>query len=260
MDGLDGRVAIVTGGGSGIGRATALAFARAGARVVVAGRRREQGEGTVRAIADTGGDALFVQTDVSRAAEVEGLVARTLDAYGRLDCACNSAGTGEPEALLADQPEEEFDRTIGVNLKGVWLCMKYEIAAMRRGGGGAGGTIVNISSLNAVKAAPTVPFYSASKAGVDSLTKAAALGYAKDGIRVNAIDAGAFSTPMLDGVLDRVSGGHPEEAAARYAAAIPLGRIGQPDEIARAVVWLCSDAASYVTGHTLVVDGGLLAT
>jgi len=257
MDTLDGKVAIVTGGGSGIGRATALAFARAGARVVIAGRRREEGEGTVRAVAEAGGDALFVQTDVSRAGDVEALAARTLDTYGRLDCACNSAGTGEPEALLADQSEEQFDRTIGVNLKGVWLCMKHEIVAMRRGDGGA---IVNISSLNAVKAAPTVPFYSASKAGVDSLTKAAALGYAKEGIRVNAIDAGAFRTPLLEGFLTSMSGDHPEEAAARYAAAIPLGRIGHPDEIARAVVWLCSDAASYITGHTLAVDGGLLAT
>ncbi len=256
MDKLDGKVAIITGGSSGIGRATALAFARAGARVVIAGRRREEGEGTVRAVAEAGGDALFVQTDASRAGDVEALVARTLDAYGRLDCACHSAGTGEPEALLVDQVEEDFDRTIGVNLKGVWLCMKHEIPAMRQGDGGA---IVNISSLNAVKAAPTAPFYSASKAGVDSLTKAAALGYAQDGIRVNAIDAGAFRTPMLEGVLNRVGGGDVEAAAAQYAAAIPLGRIGDPDEIARAVVWLCSDAASYITGHTLAVDGGLLA-
>lgn len=256
MDRLDGKFAIVTGGGSGIGRATALAFADVGARVVIAGRRREEGAGTVRAVAEAGGEALFVQTDVSRAEDVEALMARTLEAYGRLDCACNSAGTGEPSALLVDQVEEDFDRTIGVNLKGVWLCMKHEIPAMRRG---AGGAIVNISSLNAVKAAPTAPFYSASKAGVDSLTKAAALGYATEGIRVNAIDAGAFRTPMLDEVLNRVGGGDVEAAAAQYAAAIPLGRIGRPDEIARAVVWLCSDAASYITGHTLAVDGGLLA-
>jgi len=256
MDRLDGKVVIVTGGGSGIGRATTLTFALAGARVVVAGRRREEGAETARLVAEVGGEALFVQTDVSQDKDVEALVARTLETYGRLDYACNNAGVVEPDALLVDGTEEDFDRVIGVNLKGVWLCMKYEIAAMRRGGGGA---IVNISSLNAVKAAPSAPFYSASKAGVDSLTKSAALGYAKDGVRVNSIDAGAFRTPMLEGVLDRI-GGDVEAAAALYSAAIPLGRIGQPDEIARAVLWLCSDAASYVTGHTLAVDGGLHAT
>jgi len=257
MTEVDSPVAIVTGGGTGIGRAVAQAFAQGGLRVVVAGRRRAQGDETVRLIQDAGGEAFFVQTDVSRADEVAALVARALTAYGRVDCACNSAGTGEREALLADQTEEDFERTISVNLKGVWLCMKHEIAAMRQTGGGA---IVNISSLNAVKVAPTAPFYSASKAGVDALTKAAALGYARDSIRVNSIDAGAFRTPMLDGVLDRMSGGRPEDAAAQYAAAIPLGRIGRPEEIARAVVWLCSEAASYITGHVLVVDGGLLAT
>lgn len=253
----DCPVAIVTGGGTGIGRAVAQAFAQGGLRVVVAGRRSAQGEETVRLITDAGGEALFIQTDVSHADDVAALVVRTLTAYGRVDCACNSAGTGEREALLADQTEEEFEHTIGVNLKGVWLCMKHEIAAMRQSGGGA---IVNISSLNALRVAPMAPFYSASKAGVDALTKAAALGYAQDGIRVNSIDAGAFRTPMLDGVFDRMSGGHREDAAAQYTAAIPLGRIGRPEEIARAVVWLCSEAASYVTGHVMVVDGGLLAT
>jgi NAD(P)-dependent dehydrogenase (short-subunit alcohol dehydrogenase family) len=252
-----GRVALVTGGGSGIGQAVARAFTQAGARVVVAGRRAAPGEETVRLIREVGGEALFVRTDVSRAAEVEALIARTLAAFGRLDYACNSAGISEAPALIAEQTEEDFDRTIGVNLKGVWLCMKYEIQAMLQG---QGGSIVNISSLNAVKAVPTAPFYSASKAGIDSLTRAAALGYAKRGIRVNAIDAGAFRTPMLEKVLRRVGEGDPEVGAAQYDAAIPLGRIGRPEEIANTVVWLCSEAASYVTGHVMVVDGGLQAT
>jgi len=253
MDRLDGKVALVTGGGSGIGRATALAFARAGATVIIAGRRVEPGEEVVRAIEEIGGDGRFVKTDVSRAGDVETLVARTLDVYGRLDYASNNAGIEGASASIVDQTEEDFDEIIGVNVKGVWLCMKYEIPAMLRTGGGV---IVNVSSLNAVKSVPTGPFYSASKAAVESLTKATALGYAKDNIRVNAVGAGAFRTPMLD----RVSGDNVEVVSARYAAAIPLGRIGQPEEIARAVVWLCSDAASYVTGHVLAVDGGLLAT
>ncbi len=257
MGELDDKVAVVTGGSSGIGRAAALAFARVGARVVIAGRRPEPGEEVVREIVAAGGEALFVPTDVSRAREVDALIDATVQVYGRLDYACNSAGTGETSASIVEQTEEDFDATIGVNLKGVWLCMKYEIPAMLEHGGGA---IVTISSINAVKAVPTAPFYSASKAGVIALTKAAALGYAAVGVRVNAIDAGAFQTPMLEGVLNRVSGGHPDDAAAGLAAMIPLGRIGRPEEIANAVVWLCSDAASYITGHALAVDGGILAT
>jgi len=257
MGELDGKVAVVTGGGSGIGRATALAFARAGARVAIAGRRVEPGEDVAREIKGIGGEALFVAMDVSRAREVAALVDATVRAFGRLDYACNSAGVEGTSASVVEQTEEDFDTTIGVNLKGVWLCMKYQIPAMLEHGGGA---IVTISSINAVKAVPTAPFYSASKAGVIALTKAAALGYAAAGVRVNAIDAGAFQTPMLQGVLDRVSGGQPDDAAAELAAMIPLGRIGRPEEIANAVVWLCSDAASYITGHALAVDGGILAT
>ena len=257
MGELDGKVAVVTGGGSGIGRAAALAFARAGVRVVIAGRRPEPGEEVVHEIAANGGKALFVPTDVSRAHEVAALIDAAVQAFGRLDYACNSAGVEGTSASLVEQTEEDFDQTVGVNLKGVWLCMKYQIPAMLEHGGGA---IVNISSINAVKAVPTAPFYSASKAGVIALTKAAALGYASAGVRVNAIDAGAFQTPMLQGVLDRVSGGQPDDAAAALAAMIPLGRIGRPEEVANAVVWLCSDAASYITGHALAVDGGILAT
>jgi NAD(P)-dependent dehydrogenase (short-subunit alcohol dehydrogenase family) len=250
-----GRVAIVTGGGSGIGQAVALAFARHGVRVVIAGRR--DAAETVRLIEEAGGEALFVRTDVSHAADVSALVKQTVERYSRLDYACHSAGVPEPLTALADVQEEDFDRTIAVNLKGIWLCMKYEIPAMRQSGGGA---IVNISSANGIKVARDAPSYSASKAGVDALTRAAALSYARDGIRVNAIAAGAFRTLMLDGIFDQISHEDHEVAAAQYRALLPMGRLGDTAEIAAAVLWLCSDAASYVTGHCLAVDGGFLAT
>jgi NAD(P)-dependent dehydrogenase (short-subunit alcohol dehydrogenase family) len=253
MERFEGKVAIVTGGGAGIGRTVALAFARAGARVAVAGRRSDPGKETAQVITAAGGAAMFVRTDVSQEGDVAALVAAALRAYGRVDYACHSAGVEGASGSIVEQTEADFDAIMGTNVKGVWLCMKHEIPAMLQGGGGA---IVNISSINAVKAAPSAPFYSASKAAVVALTKAAALGYAQAGIRVNAIDAGAVRAPMLE----RVSGGLFAEAAERYAARIPLGRIGQPEEIAAAVVWLCSEAASYITGHALAVDGGLLAT
>jgi NAD(P)-dependent dehydrogenase (short-subunit alcohol dehydrogenase family) len=252
-----GRVAIVTGGGTGIGQAVALAFAQAGVHVVIAGRRAAPAEETVRRIQDAGGDALFVRTDVARSADVAAVVEQAVQHYGRLDYACHSAGVTEPLTPLVDLREDDFDHTMAVNLKGVWLCMKYEIPAMRQSGGGA---IVNISSVNSIKVASAAASYSASKAGVDALTKAAALGYAKDGIRVNAITAGAFRTPMLEGIFDRISHEDHEVAAAQYAAQIPMGRLGATAEIASAVLWLCSDAASYLTGHCLAVDGGLHAT
>jgi NAD(P)-dependent dehydrogenase (short-subunit alcohol dehydrogenase family) len=252
-----GRVAIVTGGATGIGQAVAFAFAQRGVRVVIAGRRGAQGEETVRQIHGDGGEAVFVRTDVARSADVAALVEQTVQRYGRLDYACHSAGATEPLTSLVDLREEDFDHTMAVNLKGVWLCMKYEIPAMLQSGGGA---IVNISSVNSGKVASAAAAYSASKAGVDALTRAAALGYAREGIRVNAISAGAFRTPMLEGVFDRISHEDHEMAAAQYEAQIPMGRLGDTAEIASAVVWICSDAASYLTGHCLAVDGGLLAT
>jgi len=253
MADMEGRVAVVTGGGTGIGQAVARAFAWVGARVVIAGHRPEAGEETVQMIADAGGEALFVQADISQAHDVAAVVDAALQAYGRLDYACNSAGVEGASGTIVEQTENDFDAVIGANLKEVWLSLKHEIPAMLRGGQGS---IVNISSVNAYKAVPTAPFYSASKAAVVALTKAAALGYAQAGIRVNAIDAGAFRTPMLE----RATGGLSDAVAAQYASLIPLGRIGQPDEVAVAVVWLCSEAASYITGHALAVDGGLLAT
>jgi NAD(P)-dependent dehydrogenase (short-subunit alcohol dehydrogenase family) len=249
---LEGKVALVTGGGSGIGRATALAFGREGARVVVADVVVAGGEETAALLKQAGGDATFVKTDVSKAAEVEALIARTVTAYGRLDCAHNNAGIEGVEALTADYPEEDWDRVLAINLKGVWLCMKYELPQMQRQGGGA---IVNTASIAGLVGAYRMPAYVASKHGVAGLTRAAALEYAKAGIRVNAVCPGVIRTPMVERFF---FSRHPRSEA-RLAAAEPIGRLGTPEEVAEAVVWLCSDAASFVTGHTMAVDGGMVA-
>lgn len=256
---FDGKVVLVTGGSSGIGRAAALAFAREGAKVVIAARGSERGLATVREIEEAGGSARFVGCDVARSVDVARLVAETTDAYGRLDCAFNNAATtGGVFKLTAEFSEDEFDQSFASNLKSVWLCMRAEIIQMLAQSP-AGGSIVNTSSLNGLGGAATASFYSAAKAGVLAFTKAAAQEYATQGIRVNALVAGAFRTPMLEGVMDRMAGG---DAAARqavnerYAAMIPSRRIGAPEEAAAAVLWLCSDAASYVTGHSMIVDGG----
>jgi NAD(P)-dependent dehydrogenase (short-subunit alcohol dehydrogenase family) len=255
---FSGKVALVTGGTSGIGRAVAHGFAREGAAVVIAGRRAERGDAVRRELEGLGGRALFVAADVSRARDVESLVERTLDAFGRIDCASNNAAaldTGVFKAT-ADFQEREFDGHLALNLKSVWLCMKHEIAAMLRQGGGA---IVNTSSVNALGGVPLNALYAAAKAGVLALTKSAAQEYARQGIRVNALVAGAFRTPMLEGVFDRVAPGDAAAAEAGYAQMIPRGRIGRPEEAAEAVLWLCSDAAAYVTGHSMIVDGGMTA-
>ena len=248
---LDGKVALVTGGGSGIGQATALIFAREGAKVVVADITVEGGEETVRQIQAAGGDATFVKTDVSQAAEVEALVNKTVETYGQLDCAFNNAGIGGAAKLTTDCTEEEFDRTIAVNLTGVWLCMKYEIQHMLSHGGGS---IVNTASAAGLIAIPSTPDYTASKHGVVGLTKTAALEYAKFGIRVNAVCPGAVDTSMVARGAQAIPGF--DEIA---IAMEPVGRMGQPSEIGEAVVWLCSDAASFVTGMPMSVDGGMVA-
>jgi NAD(P)-dependent dehydrogenase (short-subunit alcohol dehydrogenase family) len=254
-----GKVALVTGGTSGLGRATALAFAREGAQVVLGGRGQERGEAVRRAIQAAGGDAEFVAGDISRGADVERLVARALERYGRVDCAFNNAGAVDVGVFkpTADFTDDEFDRHMAVNLKSVWLCLKHEIAAMLRQG--EGGAIVNTSSVNGLGGVPLNAFYAAAKAGILALTKSAAQEYAAQGIRVNALAAGAFRTPMLEGVFARVSPDDPAAAEAGYSQLIPLGRIGRPEEAADAVLWLCSPEASYVTGHTLIVDGGMTA-
>jgi NAD(P)-dependent dehydrogenase (short-subunit alcohol dehydrogenase family) len=247
---LLGKVALVTGGSSGIGRATSVAFAAEGARVIVADIAVEGGEETVRMIGATGGQACFVRADVSRAAEVETMVGRAVERFGRLDCAFNNAGTEGSGALTAEYREEDGDRTLDINLKGVWLCMKHEIPLMLRQGGGA---IVNTSSVFGIVAGRGVSAYVASKHGVAGLTKAAALEYAQTGIRINAVCPGAIRTPLLMRHLPDA------EAEQRVIAREPVGRMGSPEEVAAAVVWLCSEAASFVTGHTMAVEGGYLA-
>ncbi|MFZ3060799.1 MAG: SDR family oxidoreductase [Candidatus Methanoperedens sp.] len=249
--GLENKVALVTGGSSGIGRACALAFAREGAKVVVADVLVGGGEETVQMIRKAGGESIFVKTDVSKTADVEALVKRAVDTYGRLDCAINNAGIEGIMAPTADCTEENWDRVININLKGVWLCMKYEIPEMQKQGSGA---IVNMASVAGLVGFQGMPAYCASKGGIIQLTKVAALEYAKAGIRVNAVCPGVIRTP----VVERVTGGNPE-AEAQFTAMEPVGRMGTPGEIAESVVWLCSDAASFVTGHPMVVDGGLVA-
>jgi NAD(P)-dependent dehydrogenase (short-subunit alcohol dehydrogenase family) len=243
---LQNKVALVTGGASGIGRATALAFAREGAQVVVSDVAGEGGAKTVRLIQAAGGQAVFAACDVSQAAQVEGLVVGAVAAYGRLDCAHNNAGVLGQPASTVDCTEENWDRVMSVNLKGVWLCLKYEIAQMLKQGGGA---IVNTSSTAGLVGFRNSPAYCASKAGVVLLTQVAALETVGQGVRVNAVCPGQVDTPMVNR----------RPGFDRGPVVEPIGRIGRPEEIAEAVVWLCSDAASYVTGLAMPVDGGYVA-
>ena len=259
---FDGKVALVTGGSSGIGKATAMAFALSGANVVIAARGEERGEQTIEEIAAAGGDAIFVPTDVTKANDVERLVLRTVETFGRLDYAFNNAANVDGSiGALTDLTEEDFDQSIATNLKSVWLGMKYEIRQMLKQEP-KGGAIVNTSSGNGLGGCPGASIYAAAKAGVIALSKSAAWEYANEGIRVNALVAGAFRTPMLDGSMERASGGDPETRKAVEAgwnSMIASGRIGDPAEAAAAVLWLCSGASSYVVGHSLIVDGGLTA-
>jgi NAD(P)-dependent dehydrogenase (short-subunit alcohol dehydrogenase family) len=247
---LEGKIALVTGGSSGIGRATALAFAGEGAKVVIGDIQVEGGERTLQAIKEAGGDAILVKTDVTRPDQVEALINRAVETYGQLDCAFNNAGFEGTRAPTADYAEEDWDRVISINLKGVWLCMKYEIPHMLKQGGGA---IVNTASSAGLVGFRTAPAYTAAKHGIVGLTKTAALDYAPAGIRINAVCPGVVRTPMLE----RLTGGH-AKLEAWLLAQEPVGRAGTPEEIAEAVVWLCSDAASFVTGHPMAVDGGLV--
>jgi NAD(P)-dependent dehydrogenase (short-subunit alcohol dehydrogenase family) len=248
---FSGKVGLVTGGTSGIGRDAAVLFARSGAKVVVAGRRELEGNETIDIIRAAGGDGLFVKTDVSKIAEVEALIQKTVERFGRLDIAFNNAGIEGVWVPIVRQSEADFDRTININLKGVWLCLKFEIRQMLKQGGG--GAIVNMSSVTGLIGSVGAGAYSASKHGVIGLTKTAALENAKSGIRINAVCPGVVETAMGQ----RLFG-----APAVHQAVLglhPIGRLGRPMEIAEAVLWMCSDQASFMTGQTLVLDGGFLA-
>lgn len=247
---LERKVTLVTGGGSGIGKATALAFVREGAIVIVADFVVESGEGTTHEIKEGGGEAIFIQCDVTRGAEVKAMVDKIVKIYGRLDCAFNNAGIHGGMAPTVDYPEENWNRVIGTNLTGVWLCMKYEIAQMLQQGSG---TIVNTASVGGLIGTPGLSAYIAAKHGVIGITKTAALEYAKAGIRVNAVCPGVILTPMADSIEKD------PELKRMMLGMHPVGRFGTPDEVAGAVVWLCSDSASFVTGHAMAIDGGLTA-
>jgi NAD(P)-dependent dehydrogenase (short-subunit alcohol dehydrogenase family) len=248
---MDRKVAIVTGGNSGIGRATAIALAREGAKVTVAARRASEGEETVRLVKEAGREAIFVKTDVAIENDVRSLVEKTVDTYGKLDYAVNNAGIGEKMTPLVEQTSEKFDQIMNTNVRGVWLSMKYEIPMMIKNGGGA---IVNTSSGAGLVGFPQMPVYIASKHAVLGLTKSAALEYAKSGIRINAIAPGGVETDML---MQTVGDDH--QFLETFRSMHPIGRIGRPEEIANTIVWLLSDKASFVLGHTLLVDGGIVS-
>jgi len=257
--GMQGKVALVTGGASGIGRVTAQAFAREGVKVIVVSDANIKGaEETVQLIKDSGGEATFIKCDVSKAQEVERMVNRGKDIYGSLDYAFNNAGIG-PDGKriqvfpITDCPEEIWDRMLDINLKGAWLCMKYEIRQMVTQKQGA---IVNTSSVGALRPIPGFGPYAASKAGLIVLTKTAALECAPFGIRVNVICPGLTARTQL---ADNLSSANPEEKK-QMLKTVPMARMGEPEEIAEAVIWLCSDSASFITGHVMPIDGGLAAT
>jgi NAD(P)-dependent dehydrogenase (short-subunit alcohol dehydrogenase family) len=241
---FDGKVVLVTGGNSGIGKVTACAFAREGASVVIAARRKETGLEVVRDIVEAGGKATYIQCDITQGADVEKLIHRTIETYGKLDIAFNNAGIAGDRIALADMSEAQFDQIINLNVKGTWWCMKYEIPAMLQSGGGC---IVNCSSTAAFKTTRGISVYTATKAALVGMTKGAAVDYAKKGIRINAVCPSLVETSMSS------------EYQHLAAKAHPMGRLCQPEEVADAVLWLSSDKASFITGETLAIDGGFLS-
>jgi len=245
------KVAIITGGSSGIGRATAVALAKEGATVVIAARRAKESEETLQLVKEAGGDGIFIKTDLGHEDEVKQLVELTVGKFGRLDYAFNNAGIEATTKSFVDETPSIFDKVMSINVKGVWLSMKYEIPQMLKIGGGA---IVNMSSIAGVIGFPQMPIYVASKHAVLGLTKSAALEYAKSGIRINAVAPGLIETDMLERAVDANS-----QLRKQFDAVTPMGHIGKPEEIANAVVLLLSNKASFVTGHTLIIDGGVVS-
>lgn len=248
---FDGKVALITGGNSGIGKAAVLKFAGEGAKVVIAARRESEGMQVVDEVKKAGSEAVFFKTDVTECDQVEELIENAVEHFGRLDIAFNNAGISGGSQLIADITEADFDQIININVKSIWACMKYEIPAMLQGGGGS---IVNNSSMGAFRTMRGISLYTATKAAVVGMTKGAAVDYARKGIRVNAVCPGIIKTPLSDEHqhLDD------PEAEAAVGGRHPIGRVGTPEEVADAVLWLCSDASSFVTGQSIVVDGGLL--
>lgn len=250
----EGKIILIVGGTSGIGRETANLAAEKGYTVIIAGRNAQKAEVVLEEIRSKGGTAQFIQADISDGKQVEYLIDEAVRIHKRIDCVCNSAAVDEGVGVaLVDVEEEDYDYQMGVNLKGIWLCMKYQIKQMLKQGGGS---IVNVSSINGLGGAKGASVYAAAKSGMLGLTKSAAQEYATAGIRVNALCAGAFRTPMLEKVFTKANPENPAQVEELYNSFIPMQRIGNPSEAAEAILWLLSEQASYVTGHSMIVDGG----